>query len=81
MPLKSFILKDHLNLDNIKSAEIITFNTIKMKGAIKDIGRALDMSLNLTQQISDAVNDETIDESYRQQLALTLCMGILRTIT
>ena len=65
--VKSFILKDHLNLDNIKSAEIITFNTIKMKGAIKDIGRALDMSLSLTQKISDAVNDETIDESYRQQ--------------
>lgn len=63
--VKEFILKDHLNLASIKSAEIITFNTIKMKGAIKDIGRALGMSVDLTQQISDAVFDEEIDESYR----------------
>lgn len=65
--VKEFILKDHLNLDSIKSAEIITFNTIKMKGAIKDIGRALGMPVDLTQQISDAVFDEEIDESYREK--------------
>lgn len=39
--VKEFILKDHMGLDNIKSAEIITFNTIKTKGAIRDICRAL----------------------------------------
>lgn len=65
--VKQFILKDHLGLDSIKSAEIITFNTIKMKGAIKDIGRALDMPLSLTQEISDAVIDEGIDQSYRDK--------------
>ena len=65
--VKEFILKDHLGLDSIKSAEIITFNTIKMKGAIKDVGRALNMPLTLTQSISDAVVDNSIDESYRQQ--------------
>lgn len=65
--VKEFILKDHMDLDNIKSAEIITFNTIKMKGAIKDIGRALGMSIEETQRISDAVIDESIDESYRKK--------------
>jgi len=65
--VKQFILKDHLGLDSIKSAEIITFNTIKMKGAIKDIGRALDMPLSLTQEISDAVIDESINQSYRDK--------------
>lgn len=39
--VKQFILKDHMGLQNIKSAEIITFNTIKTKGAIRDICRAL----------------------------------------
>ena len=65
--VKKFLLKDHLGLDSIKSAEIITFNTIKMKGAIKDIGRALEMPLKLTQEISDAVVDDTADEALRNK--------------
>ena len=39
--VKQFILRDHMDLNNIKSAEIITFNTIETKGAIRDICRAL----------------------------------------
>lgn len=39
--VKSFILKDKLNLSNINSAEIITFNTIAKKGAVRDVCRAL----------------------------------------
>lgn len=39
--VKEFILKDRLNLDNIRSAEIITFNTIALKGAVRDVCRAL----------------------------------------
>lgn len=48
--------------------DIVTFNTIKLKGAIRDVGRALEMDLNLVQSISDAVTEENgkqvIDESY-----------------
>lgn len=70
--VKEFILKDKMNLPNIKTSEIITFNTIALKGAIKDIGRALGMPLTLTQQISDAVyigdnKKFTIDDNWRKQ--------------
>ena len=69
--VKTYLLRDHMELPNIKTAEIITFNTLQMKGAIKDIGRALNMPLKLTQEISDAVTQDenknwTIDESYRE---------------
>ena len=39
--VKQFLLRDKLNLPNIRSAEIITFNTIALKGAIRDVCRAL----------------------------------------
>jgi len=39
--VKRFLLKDKMNLPNIQSAEIITFNTIALKGAIRDVCRAL----------------------------------------
>ena len=39
--VKYFLLHDHLNLPQIQCAEIITFNTIALKGAIRDICRGL----------------------------------------
>lgn len=39
--VKQFLLRDKMNLPSIRSAEIITFNTIAMKGAIRDVCRAL----------------------------------------
>lgn len=39
--VKEFLLRDKLNLPGIKTAEIITFNTIATKGAIRDVCRAL----------------------------------------
>lgn len=39
--VKQFLLRDKMNLPNIRSAEIITFNTIAIKGAIRDVCRAL----------------------------------------
>ena len=39
--VKEFLLRDHMNIPSIRSAEIITFNTIAMKGAIRDVCRAL----------------------------------------
>lgn len=65
--VKKFILKDHLGLDNIHSSEIITFNTIATKGAIKDIGRALKMPINEVQKISDTVVDNTAPDSVRRK--------------
>lgn len=60
--IKYFLLHDKLNLPNIKTSEIITFNTIAMKGAIKDVCRAFNIPLDEAQTISDAV---TTDENHK----------------
>ena len=39
--VKSFLLADKMGLPQIQTAEIITFNTIALKGAIRDVCRAL----------------------------------------
>jgi len=68
--IKYFLLHDKMNLPHIKTSEIITFNTIATKGAIKDVCRALNISLDVAQQISDAVNpDGTIDNKWRTKYA------------
>ena len=58
------------NKEGVYCCDIITFNTIAMKGAIKDVGRALDISVAETQEISNAVelNENkkwVIDKSWR----------------
>ena len=73
--VKYFLLHDHLDLPNIKTAEIITFNTIQLKGAIRDMGGALNMPLDLVDKIAKAVHEvtveeekfSTIDDSYRKK--------------
>lgn len=55
--VKYFLLHDHMNLPQIQSAEIITFNTIALKGAIRDIGRALNISLDEVSKICSMVDD------------------------
>lgn len=57
------------NKKGLYCCDIITFNTIALKGAIKDIGRALNMSIQETQELSDAVYEDEkkqqcIDEKY-----------------
>lgn len=39
--VKEFILRDKMNIESINAAEIITFNTIATKGAIRDVCKAL----------------------------------------
>lgn len=53
--VKYFLLHDRMNLPHIKTSEIITFNTIALKGAIKDIARAFHLPLNVAQEISNSV--------------------------
>ena len=64
--VKEFLLKDHMGLEQIKCAEIITFNTIALKGAIKDVCRALGYSLEIADNISKTVeqNEEQLREQY-----------------
>ncbi len=63
------------NKEGLHCCDIITFNTIALKGAIKDVGRALGMTVDETQTISDAVyQDENkkdcIDEFYIKKYPL-----------
>lgn len=39
--MKEFLLKEHMDLPQIQTSEIITFNTIALKGAIHDVCRGL----------------------------------------
>ena len=57
------------NKEGLYCCDIITFNTIALKGAIKDVGRALGLTVDETQSLSDAVyQDENkkdcIDDFY-----------------
>lgn len=51
--VKEFLLRERMNLPHIQTSEIITFNTIALKGAIRDVARA--MSIPLT-EVSDICN-------------------------
>lgn len=48
-------------------SDIITFNTIADKGAIRDVGRALNMPLSEVSVICDAVDDEKEYEMFRKK--------------
>lgn len=66
--VKRFLLEESMGYPQIKAAEIITFNTIATKGAIRDIGRALDYSFDETDAICKAVNDDgTVPEDVHNQ--------------
>ena len=43
--VKDFLLRERMGLPQIRSAEIVTFNTIQGKGAIRDVCRALEIPL------------------------------------
>lgn len=59
-------IKEYLfNKHGLYCAEIITYNTIALKGAIRDVGRALDIPLNEVDQISK--NIEKDEEIYREK--------------
>lgn len=71
--IKYFLLHDKMNLPNIKTSEIITFNTIATKGAVRDVCRALYRKkddndkeyLRLADSISDMV-DVNEDEARKK---------------
>lgn len=66
--IKYFLLHDRMNLPNIKTSEIITFNTIATKGAIKDVCRAMNIPLDKAQELSNMVeNDGTVGDSLRNE--------------
>ena len=65
-PEERDIIKDYLfEKDDLYCSEIITFNTIALKGAIRDVGRALEIPLQTVDAITKNID---INESeYRQK--------------
>lgn len=51
------------NIPNLHTSEIITFNTIALRGAIRDVGGALDMELAIVDKIAKSA--ETDEDSLR----------------
>ena len=39
------------NKKDLYCSEIVTFNTVKLKGSIRDVGRALNMDLQIVNEI------------------------------
>ena len=58
--VKTFLLRDKMGVKGVNSAEIITFNTIALKGAIRDVGRALEMDLSEVSDICSKCEDGEI---------------------
>lgn len=57
-PKKRHIVQDYLlNHPELHCAHIITYNTIALKGAIRDVGRGLDMPLDLVDEIAKNAED------------------------
>lgn len=65
--VKEFLLRDKLGLKQIKTSEIITFNTIAMKGAVRDVVRALykDNSKNMQNQRGDMSKNMQVSDYMR----------------
>lgn len=78
-----FVLRDKLGLDNIQSCQIVTFQTLKMRGAIKDIGRALNLEPFETDAIAKQELDEDVPPEVRAQYPelFRLVDGVLGTVT
>ena len=65
--VKEFLLKDKMGLPKLHSSEIITFNTIALKGAIRDICRAFNVDLKIVGEICDNCDDGDTLQKYRKK--------------
>lgn len=70
---RDWVVKYLFDMDGIKAVDIITFNTIALKGAIRDVGRAFKTFENGVHKIEDSIIDEIcknieIKESYYREM-------------
>ena len=64
-PTKREFVKDYIfNKPGLYCADIITFNTVALKGSIRDCARALNIPLDIVSEITE--NIETREEFYRE---------------
>ena len=50
--------------DNLYCSEIVTFNTVKLKGSVRDVGRALKFDLAIVNEICKTIEDD--EEKWRE---------------
>lgn len=65
--VKLFLLRDRMKLPQIKTSEIITFNTIALKGAIRDVARALEIPLDEVSDIAKQCADDNVPNELRKK--------------
>ena len=65
--VKQFLLKDRLGLPQIHTSEIITFNTIAIKGAVRDVARALKIPLPEVSAICSQIDGDEIPSKLRSK--------------
>lgn len=65
--VREFILRDKMGLPNLYTSEIVTFNTIALKGAIRDVGRALKMPLAEVDAMCKNIDNPQYEEEYRKK--------------
>ena len=66
-PKEREIVRDYVfNMDGVYCCDIITFNTIALKGAVKDVARALDYSVDIANNITKEIdaNEELMRNKY-----------------
>ena len=65
-PQARAIIKDYIfeSKRDLYCAEVITFNTVAIKGSIRDIGRALNMDLSIINEICKNIEDK--EDYYRE---------------
>ena len=66
-PKEREIVRDYVfNMDGVYCCDIITFNTIALKGAVKDVARALDYSVDIANSITKEIdaNEELMRNKY-----------------
>lgn len=65
---REHLLLDHMDSDRIKTSEIITFNTIATKGAIRDVARALGIDLQTVSGICNSLEvGDVVPDSLRKK--------------
>lgn len=81
--LMEYLLRDHMGRDTIQTCKIITYNTLGLRGAIKDVGRALGMTPQQTDEISKQEVDGDVPPELRKQYPelFKYADGVLGTIT
>lgn len=90
---KYWMLHDKMDFSNMQTTEIITFNTLGLRGAIRDFGRGLEIPLDTVNEICNAIysvsegenKKEVIDESWREKYAelfkyVDLAQGVCTSI-